>query len=61
MVRNECAPYACYYVEVFNKGNTGEYVLAVGDQERFGLGTLLTIGGTMREVKAKFWDEKGCE
>jgi hypothetical protein len=50
-----------YYVEVFNKANTGEYVLAVGDQERFGLGTLLTIRGTMREVQAKFWDEKGCE
>ena len=50
-----------YYVEVFNEGNTGEYVLAVGDQERFGLGTLLTIGGTMREVKAKFWDEAGCK
>ena len=54
-------PAGVYYVEVFNKANTGEYVLAVGDQERFGLGTLLTIRGTMREVQAKFWDEKGCE
>ena len=54
-------PAGTYYVEVFNKGNTGKYVLAVGDQERFGLGTLLTIRGTMREVEAKFWDETGCE
>lgn len=54
-------PAGVYYVEVFNKGNSGEYVLAVGDQERFGLGTLLTIGGTMKKVKAKFWDEAGCE
>lgn len=54
-------PAGTYYVEVFNTGNTGEYVLAVGDQERFGLGTMLTIGKTMREVKAKFWDEAECE
>lgn len=54
-------PAGTYYVEVFNAGNRGMYVLAVGDQVRFGLGTLLTIGGTMRDVKAKFWDEGRCE
>jgi len=53
-------PAGTYYVEVFNKANMGQYVLAVGDQEKFGLGTLLTIAGTMRDVKAKFWDEKLC-
>lgn len=54
-------PAGTYYIEVFNAGNTGEYVLAVGDQERFGLGTLLTISGTMREVESKFWNADGCK
>jgi len=53
-------PAGEYYVEVFNEGNRGMYVLAVGDQERFGLGTMLTIGGTMKKIRAKFWDEGRC-
>ncbi|WP_420857468.1 hypothetical protein [Marivivens marinus] len=53
-------PAGTYYVRVFNEGNTGKYVLAVGDDERFGLGTLLTIRGTVRETEALFWDEADC-
>lgn len=53
-------PAGTYYVEVFNAANEGKYVLAIGDQERFGLRTLLTIKATMREVKAKFWNEDAC-
>lgn len=53
-------PAGTYYVRVFNAANTGKYVLAVGDDERFGLGTLLTIRGTVRETAAIFWDEADC-
>lgn len=50
-------PAGSYTIKVWNKGNTGRYVLAVGDEERFGLGTLVTIGRTMKEVKAGWWGE----
>ncbi len=53
-------PAGTYYVRVFNQTNTGKYVLAVGDDERFGLGTLLTIRGVVRDTEAIFWDEAGC-
>lgn len=53
-------PAGTYVIRVYNPGNQGQYVLAVGDQERFGIGTLLTIGKTMKEVKATFWDEGRC-
>lgn len=52
-------PAGDYVVKVYNDANSGEYVLAVGDVERFGLGTLLTIGGTMDKIRARFWD--GCD
>ena len=53
-------PAGTYYVRVFNASNNGKYVLAIGDDERFGLGTLLTIRGTMRDTAAMFWDETDC-
>jgi hypothetical protein len=53
-------PAGTYYLKVHNAANKGRYVLAVGDQERFGLKTLLTITGTMREARARFWNA-GCD
>jgi len=53
-------PAGTYYVRVFNEANTGKYVLAVGDDERFGLGTLLTIRGVVRDTSKFFWDEADC-
>jgi len=53
-------PAGVYYIRVFNDVNSGKYVLAVGDDERFGLGTLLTIRGTVRETAKVFWDEDDC-
>ena len=53
-------PAGTYYVRVFNASNTGKYVLAIGDDERFGIGTLLTIRGTMRDTAAMFWDDTDC-
>jgi len=54
-------PAGIYTIKVFNADNRGQYALAVGDQEKFGLGTMLTIGKTVREVKAQFWDEGRCK
>lgn len=53
-------PAGTYYVRVFNETNTGKYVLAVGDDERFGLGTILTIRGVVRETSEVFWNEADC-
>lgn len=53
-------PAGTYYVRVFNNDNQGKYVLAIGDDERFGLGTLLTIRGTVRRTSEIFWDEADC-
>jgi len=49
-----------WYIRVFNKGNTGKYVLAVGDEERFGLGTILKMRGTVKEINEIFWNPANC-
>jgi hypothetical protein len=41
-------------VKVYSATNSGEYVLAVGDEERIGPGTLLTIGRTSDRIRARF-------
>ena len=48
-----------YVVRVFNEGNEGKYVLAVGDDERFGPAVLLTLPMVMRE-SAAWWEAAGC-
>lgn len=53
-------PAGSYYIRVFNDENQGKYVLAIGDVETFGLGTLLKLRGTIRQIEAVFWDERDC-
>jgi len=53
-------PAGTYYIRVFNDTNQGKYVLAVGDDEKFGLGTLLTIRKTVRAIDPVFWNEQDC-
>jgi hypothetical protein len=49
-----------YYIKVYNKDNKGKYVLAVGDDERFGIGTMLKLRGIMKETSEIFWESEGC-
>jgi hypothetical protein len=49
-----------WYVRVFNKGNAGKYVLAIGDKERFGLGAIFKMRGTVKEINRIFWDSANC-
>ena len=51
-----------YWIKVFNQSNTGKYVLAVGDIERFGLGTIagMLVNRTMNKVRNGWWDESLC-
>ena len=49
-----------YYIKVFNKDNKGNYVLAVGDIEKF---TPLVIAKTiviLPRINKKFWDKSTC-
>ena len=50
-----------YYIKVYNKDNKGKYVLAVGDDERFGIGTMLKLRGIMKETSEIFWESEGCK
>ena len=50
-----------YYVKVYNKDNKGNYVLAVGDIEKF---TPLVIAKTiitLPRINRKFWDKRNCD
>ena len=51
-----------YYIKVFNQTNTGKYVLAVGDIERFGFSTIagMVLNRTMQKVRDGWWDESLC-
>ena len=49
-----------YYIRVYNKNNKGNYVLAVGDIEKF---TPLVIAKTiiiLPKINKKFWDKSNC-
>ena len=48
-----------YVVRVFNDGNEGRYVLAVGDDERFGPAVLATLPMVLRKSGA-WWEAAGC-
>ena len=52
-------PAGTYYIRVTNDGSQGRYVLAVGDDERFGLGALISIRGVVKETEEQFWNS-GC-
>lgn len=52
-----------YFISVSNKTNTGKYVLALGDEERFGFTTIarMLLKGTMGEIKRGWWDNSDCK
>jgi hypothetical protein len=53
-------PAGVYFVRVYNRTNTGKYVLAIGDDERFEASTFLKIRSTVAQTQAMFWDEADC-
>jgi hypothetical protein len=52
-----------YFIEVSNQTNSGKYVLAVGDEERFGFTTIagMLLKGTMGKIRRKWWDNSNCK
>ncbi|MFL2739577.1 MAG: hypothetical protein ACJ0DG_04610 [bacterium] len=49
-----------YYIRVYNKTNTGQYVLAVGDEESFPISVIIRMLFTMSKINSKFWDDVTC-
>lgn len=50
-----------YYIKVYNASNTGNYVLAVGDIEKFTPVVIMKALITLPRINARFWDEDMCE
>ena len=51
-----------YYIEISNQTTSGKYVLAVGDEEKFGFGTIagIFLNGTMGKIKSGWWASDDC-
>ena len=47
-----------YYIKVFNKANKGNYVLALGDIEKFTPLVIAKTIVTLPRINSKFWDKK---
>lgn len=50
-----------YFIKVFSPENRGQYVLAVGDEERFGIRLLLTVWRGMNKIRKQFWEAPPCK
>ena len=49
-----------YYIKVFNDTNTGQYILAVGDIEKFSLTDIVGLIFSMGDIEDEFWDPSLC-
>ena len=57
---NQVYEKGTYYLRIFNKTNTGQYVLAVGDIESFPLSVIARMVFTLPKINSAFWDETRC-
>jgi len=48
-----------YYIKVFNNSNTGQYVVAVGDIEKFSFTDIVGLIFSMGDIEDQFWN-RGC-
>jgi hypothetical protein len=49
-----------YYIKVYSEDNKGNYVLAVGDEEKFTPGVILKMLFSVPKINKKFWDDVNC-
>ena len=50
-----------YYIKVYNKTNNGNYVLAVGDIEKFTPVVIAKMVFTLPKINKKFWNPDNCK
>ncbi len=49
-----------YYIKVFNDTNTGQYIMAVGDIEKFLFTDIVGLLFSMGDIENEFWDPSLC-
>ena len=49
-----------YYIKVFNDTNTGQYIMAVGDIEKFSFTDIVGLIFSMGDIEDEFWDPSLC-
>ncbi len=49
-----------YYIKVFNNSNTGQYIMAVGDIEKFSFTDIVGLLFSMGDIEDEFWDPNLC-
>ena len=49
-----------YYIKVFNDSNTGQYIMAVGDIEKFSFTDIVGLIFSMGDIEDEFWDPSLC-
>ena len=49
-----------YYIKVYSSENTGNYVLVVGDIEKFTPVVIAKMIFTIPKINKKFWDPNNC-
>ena len=49
-----------YYIRVFNNSNTGQYIMAVGDIEKFSFTDIVGLLFSMGDIEDEFWDPSLC-
>lgn len=54
-------PAGSYYIKVYNATNTGNYVLAIGDIEKFTPVVIMKALITLPRINARYWDADTCK
>ena len=49
-----------YYIRVFNNSNTGQYIIAVGDIEKFSFTDIVGLIFSMGKIEDEFWNPSLC-
>jgi len=57
---NEVFKAGTYYIKVFNNSNTGQYILAVGDIEKFSFTDIIGLIFSLGDIEDEFWDASKC-
>lgn len=58
---NEIFKAGTYYIKVFNAANTGQYIIAVGDVEKFSFIDVVGLLFSMGDIEYEFWHPDKCK
>ncbi len=58
---NEVFKAGTYYIKVFNNVNKGQYIIAIGDIEKFSFTDIVGLIFSMGKIEDEFWNPSLCE